>query len=538
MKKKALTTAVLAGIGGVAGLAGIANAVNINNDGLGQVLIYPYFTVNAGNQTLMSIVNTTNRTKAVKVRFLEGLNSREVLDFNLYLSPFDVWTGSVFTNGPDDVGNLVTRDHSCTVPDIIGQTSLAPPLPELPTGDRYVPFRTFALDDPAIGPPPAGAAEDGPASPDRTREGHMEAIEMAELNDLIEGSASAAVHVQGPPVPATSFGITYPADCEQLNQAWVVDNLGTPIGYWAIDPNIDTDPPAGGIFGAASVVDGAEGTQVSYDADAVAAFAQTVLHSAPGDVFPSVRQADFDPNANGLVDSLVFDSDLGSVIASEWFAGEDAVSAVFMRNQIYNEYALDSDLDASTEWVLTFPTKRFYTDPAIVGEFGPARPPFTDVFDFPTGGACEEFGIRFWDREERTVTPNITPIDFSPQPPGVAPDRLFLCWETNVVRFQNSTQGLGGTGLFGTQTVDGTLITLTLDGVFENGWARIDFTRDSNDNPLALPHTYTSADGDIYNGLPVTGFAAQVIKNGNVGGSLANYAGLFRHKADKDIMGS
>jgi hypothetical protein len=27
---------------------------------------------------------------------LEGRNSREVLDFNLYLSPYDVWTGAVY----------------------------------------------------------------------------------------------------------------------------------------------------------------------------------------------------------------------------------------------------------------------------------------------------------------------------------------------------------------------------------------------------------------------------------------------------------
>ena len=95
MKKNSLTTAVVAGIAGVAGLASVSNAVNLNPDGLGQVLIYPYYTVNAGNSTLLSVVNTTDEVKAVKVRFLEALNSREVLDFNLYLSPFDVWTGAV-----------------------------------------------------------------------------------------------------------------------------------------------------------------------------------------------------------------------------------------------------------------------------------------------------------------------------------------------------------------------------------------------------------------------------------------------------------
>ena len=47
----------------------------------------------------MSVVNTTASMKAVKVRFREGKNSAEVLDFNVFLSPFDVWTASI-TPGP------------------------------------------------------------------------------------------------------------------------------------------------------------------------------------------------------------------------------------------------------------------------------------------------------------------------------------------------------------------------------------------------------------------------------------------------------
>ena len=108
MKKNALTNAVIAGIAGVAGIASVANAVNLNPDGLGQVLIYPYYTVNGGNSTLVSIVNTTEFGKAVKVRFVEGYNSREVLDFNLYLSPYDVWTGAVFSLTDTGPANLTT----------------------------------------------------------------------------------------------------------------------------------------------------------------------------------------------------------------------------------------------------------------------------------------------------------------------------------------------------------------------------------------------------------------------------------------------
>ena len=102
MKRNSLTTAVVAGIAGTVGIANLASAVNLNPDGLGQVLIYPYYTVNErGNdgatlQTLFSVVNTTDQGKAVKVRFVEGYNRREVRDFHLYLSPYDVWTANLF----------------------------------------------------------------------------------------------------------------------------------------------------------------------------------------------------------------------------------------------------------------------------------------------------------------------------------------------------------------------------------------------------------------------------------------------------------
>jgi len=53
MNRNSLTTAVIAGIAGVAGIANMESAVNLNPDGLGQVLLYPYYTVNGGQQTLL-----------------------------------------------------------------------------------------------------------------------------------------------------------------------------------------------------------------------------------------------------------------------------------------------------------------------------------------------------------------------------------------------------------------------------------------------------------------------------------------------------
>src|SRR5438270_13128333 len=120
-KKTSLYTA-LAGIGAL-GMAGTANAVHVNPDGLGQVLIYPYYTVQTDAiggtfASLLSVVNSTSSSKAVKVRFLEGKNSQEVLDFNLYLSPNDVWAAGIVRTGTGAGAGagIYTNDKSCTTP--------------------------------------------------------------------------------------------------------------------------------------------------------------------------------------------------------------------------------------------------------------------------------------------------------------------------------------------------------------------------------------------------------------------------------------
>ena len=160
--KKSLYAA-LAGISAL-GVTGAAEAVSVNPDGLGQALIYPYYTVRdrvaaAGYNTLLSVVNSTASAKAVKVRFLEGKNSREVLDFNLYLSAKDVWVAAVL---PTAAGaGIYTPDESCTQPTVSSS-------PSSPT-----PFVNFAY---------TGSAADGAdTSLDRTREGYVEIIEMGDI---------------------------------------------------------------------------------------------------------------------------------------------------------------------------------------------------------------------------------------------------------------------------------------------------------------------------------------------------------------------
>ena len=79
-----------------------ASAVTLNPRGIGQALVYPYYTVNAGQDTLVSIVNSGDTGKAVEVRYREGYNARVVLQFVVFLSPHDVWTASLSSIADDD----------------------------------------------------------------------------------------------------------------------------------------------------------------------------------------------------------------------------------------------------------------------------------------------------------------------------------------------------------------------------------------------------------------------------------------------------
>lgn len=73
------TTAFLAQTG--IGAAANATVLEVNAKGVGHNLLTPYFSVQNGNGTLLSIVNTdTNNGKAVKVRFRGASNSDDVFD--------------------------------------------------------------------------------------------------------------------------------------------------------------------------------------------------------------------------------------------------------------------------------------------------------------------------------------------------------------------------------------------------------------------------------------------------------------------------
>ncbi|MCL2310836.1 MAG: hypothetical protein FWC42_11340 [Proteobacteria bacterium] len=503
-KKNALFAA-LAGLGAV-GLVGSAQAVNLNPDGLGQVLIYPYYTTRGnadGNsfQSLISVVNSTDMGKAVKVRFLEGKASQEVLDFNLYLSAFDVWTGYVTPEG--EGAKLQTNDNSCTYPAI-------------PAGG--VAFRNYQYTGPN--------ADQEDQTLNRTKEGYVEIIEMADI-DPTSPTGIAITHVNG-----------VPKDCSKIADS------GTQPAWVATD----LDTGTGGLFGAMTLLSVNDGNDVSFEATALDAFFTGPGHlwKPAGSILPNL--ADVKPAVSTVVNGP-------DVYITQWAAPgiktADPVSAVLMNNSVYNEYVLDDSILARTDWVVTMPTKSYY-----YSGFGPKRERKVQKLfqrDFVLGGACDDMGVIFYDREERHQQAT---GDFSPPPPAGA--SAALCWEANVVTFgnaRNTPSALRAENRY----------NLTLPPAYVNGWAEFDFSPvpaapTNIDFNVGTAHVLTSTLASQYidlsvatpagvtvntttfTGLPMVGFAVQQLNNGEAvsadfGKIWASYAGRIAHRFSKLIAG-
>jgi hypothetical protein len=516
MKRNSLTTALLAGLAGAAGIAATANAVNVNPDGIGGALVYPYYTVNKGNTTLISVVNTTNFVKAVKVRFIEGRNSREVLDFNLYLSPFDVWVGAISGASADanSGGVLTSPDRSCVVPSIPA---------------AGFPFVTFAYDG-----SPGNAPRDHNVTQlprysaiDRTREGYVEMIEMGEV---VPGSTHAAA--------ATHNSAGIPANCGFLTASWL------PGGSWAATNGAaNISIPRGGLYGSGAIVNGGEGIMYSYDAIALEGFytngnAPAALHTDPVRVVPNLGSAD---SGGGVSRSTVIANNGTTLVQDVWSpvalsganGGWDSVSAVFMHDNVYNEYVTAAALGATSEWVLNFPTKNWYVD-----RIAPARAPFSNIFFATTTapGACERYSIGVWDREEQT--PQGQTFVIPSPPPPINPTIPVFCYEAQVVSFNQTLTAISPgfrseTANLGARYAENIPATSGPGGnpantPFGAGHVRLTFSETSQrlSNPVS---------GNRYQGLPVVGFWTLKAINGNVGGALANYSGTWQHKYSRSI---
>ncbi|MGH8557137.1 MAG: hypothetical protein ACRESZ_06675 [Methylococcales bacterium] len=146
-------------------LAPAAEAVNLATDGIGEVAIMPYYTVRNGWVSLINITNTAGEAVVVKVRFHESRNSRDVLDINVALSPFDVFT-AVLKESKNNSGPVLKVTDFVPGPDKVLDTCVIPHQKSF----KMAPAGQLAYS--------GTNDDDGPQDADRLREGYIEFVSM------------------------------------------------------------------------------------------------------------------------------------------------------------------------------------------------------------------------------------------------------------------------------------------------------------------------------------------------------------------------
>ena len=550
MKKSLLALGAVAALGGL-GFSGAANAVwvvgnvansdaqtlaSANDTGIGHILITPYFSTTNNTGTLLSVVNTdTHNGKAVKVRFRGAANSDDVFDFQVLLSPGDVWSASV-SQGADGRSRLITPDASCVLPNIPNAAN---------TNGLGQPFTTTRLDQNL--PAPAQAAH--------TQEGYVEWLNMA---DIPEGTPlyKAIKHVKNvAPCDQAVMNYLMKSDVkmseEQAATYGLLPPTGQLMGNWTIY-NSQNVTSYGGPSSAIVAVD----TSGEVPAPAAARLFFAPQIGAQGPNFPSGAGVFWSGLSNdqyaetadpllttttngapapattttGILPLLPFDlPDLSTpYVSAHTFAGSQstALSYSLAAESVMNEWTAGADngVDFSTDWVFSQPTRRYHAAIAYKGSNSAitsgtivhnavntfykttevekqTHATYGDMLCLKSG----QVSYTAYNREESTIIPQFGGGEWSPGvPAGVQPG---FCGEVALMQFgENRTRALNG--VLSVNTIKDA--DLPSGGA---GWMSV-----------GLPA----------GGLPVIGYSANTF-NTAVGSNVGNYGDAITHRYKRPV---
>lgn len=382
MKKNVLALSIATMVGGL-GFAGAASAaLAVAESGQGHILTIPYYTAQNGNMTVFHLTNSdTVRGKAVKVRFRGASNSDDVLDFQVFMSPGDVWTAAV-SKGADGKAQLVTGDKTCTLPTALQE-------------GKAVPFITTRLTK-------AGWTDEDKAN--QTREGYIEILNMADITGAESYAAdktplnffSAIKHKNGV-APCTSSFLN-----DTLNWEVVAQSDVAATTFAAGQPWLVTTTAGAAVTGAFTGTHFAANAHASWKNPGLAAptgtlsaqwyimnVEQTTTYSGAATVINATPAAGttlavFSPQKNGnavltSADPLMLGT--GSPITRQFYDVPDlstpyeatsgttatttaaqqatALSAAIARRTVQNQFATAPGVQAKTDWVFSMPTRRY-----------------------------------------------------------------------------------------------------------------------------------------------------------------------------------
>lgn len=525
MKKNVLAlsiTAAVVGFGfaggaqamtGALGGATAASSLALNGDGVGQMLLVPYFTAQDKNATLINIVNTdVVNGKAVKVRFRGAANSDDIYDFQVFLSPGDVWTANV-SKGADGRAQLTTADASCTKP---AKAVL-----------NATPFVTGRLDSTLTADQKANG----------TREGYVEIFNMGDIPKA--KWADAASYIAGTSAGQATGGTGTNKDDNALytaikhvnkvapcsGDAWTY--LDTTDLTYKNDNSTKTSSYAGltapstGLMANWTIINVVGAAAWSGEAVAIKAIVTASGAPAVGNVVYWPQTGDPVGVANidaFTADPLLRSADVKSAVGTTYTAqATPAVTAGFYdlpdlstpytaaainplqqaksvtgaiaSTSTTNEFLTDTAIVASTDWVFSMPTRRYsvaFNYGATLSATDDGRR-FSDILEtsgaYTTGyflasntvvssatnGNGRQVCVKGitttpYDREETGVA-SVTTVVVSPSTPA---DPMSFCGEAAVLSINN-----GGIQTAGTGALKASVAVKDLDVTFRDGWMKI-----------------------------------------------------------------
>lgn len=479
MKKNVLALSIAAMVGGL-GFAGAANAaLSVNESGAGHILVVPYYTAQNGNMSVFHVTNTDQTNgKAVKVRFRGASNSDDVLDFQVFMSPGDVWTAAI-TKGADGKAQLVTADNSCTLPKI--------------TPGTPVPFVTDRLTK------STWTAEQ---KAEQTLEGYVEILTMADIPAAANGTNGlfkAIKHVNG--VAPCTTDVLYSTLAVSPTTVAGTNATLTVGGVLNGTPDLVAPAATGSLLGQWYVMNVAQTTTFSGVTPAI------VASTAPLNVFSPQKNGNAelltaDPlMVSGLIQAQHYDlPDLSTPYEAGTATAElqaAALTTALAKTAVINQYATDAGISAKTDWLFSMPTRRYtiaanYSAPVsqnfeATGAAATSLVPvalatpattyrvingnMTNIFSTAAnttvnddGQICvASSGSVFFDREEQKPnTPADEPV-FSPGTPATV-KKFALCGEVNVLAFSADESSLGAK-----------LSRQNVTAPYTNGWGTVSF---------------------------------------------------------------
>lgn len=337
----------------------VVNAQSVSSTNTGSAVFVPYYTINNGWKTLVNITNTSSNSLAIKFRLHEARNSRDVLDFTVLLSPLDVWSAWVAADANGRPA-LQTDDNSCTVPISVRDSGAT--ASELAYSGSFVDY----------------TGTDG--SIPRMSEGYIEVLVMGET--VGEGTAPSGTGtsvVAGDPNfrGSTAYFAAHvngePRNCTLIQNDFVNRTPTWTAGTAAAPNPIPGDAGSGSPLarlGSVSVAIPAVTSGVGYgliQSGAPLKVNVTLMNQGQGTAggIESLHIAGWGIGQN-LVTAQKFPWFLEPSLASSaglWTTtGLGLINAGIAAFSVANEWSNLPSTGAQSDWVVTFPTKRFQID--------------------------------------------------------------------------------------------------------------------------------------------------------------------------------